>query len=87
MAKYYKYIVLGMILIGVVALLFMLSDCGKDPIINKHNEEKKEFHKKIDYYEKSIVKDSIIIFNSNRSYRDSIRAEAYRQYMQRDTLH
>ena len=40
----------------------------------KHLEKVEQFEIKINNYEESIFKDSVIVSNSSRSYRDSIRA-------------
>jgi len=39
-----------------------------------YTQNKEQFEIKINNYEKAIFEDSVVIFNSDRSYRDSLRA-------------
>jgi hypothetical protein len=87
MERIIKYTLLGFVLIAFAGVIYMISTREPHRLIQEHIEEKKAFESKIEKHEREIFEDSVIIHNSNRSYRDSIRTAIYRQYMHRDSLH
>lgn len=69
-----KIILIGGILYAVAFLERFLSTYTNAVDKIDYTRNKEQFEIKINNYEKAIFEDSVIIYNSDRAYRDSLRA-------------